>query len=145
MDELIQEFELQGLPSGFGDVGLVDQFEQALWAGKSSMPYQACISSNYQVSGSPSHIPNTLPHSFPIFPIFSTSHAGTCLSRNCQIIPMVCVHICQILDSACQEHHTLATSGTTNIGFLKNQSCKPWEYAYPQKATDEENPFTTLE
>ena len=41
-----------------------------LWAGKGSMAYQACILSNYQVSGSPSCIPNTLPHSFPIFPIF---------------------------------------------------------------------------
>ena len=30
MDELIQEFELQGPPSGLGDVGLVDRFEQAL-------------------------------------------------------------------------------------------------------------------
>ena len=30
MDELIQEFELQGLLSGLGDVGLVDHFEQAL-------------------------------------------------------------------------------------------------------------------
>ena len=30
MDELIQEFELQGPPSGLGDVGLVDRFKQAL-------------------------------------------------------------------------------------------------------------------
>src|ERR1700677_3161615 len=30
VDELIQEFELQGLPSGLGDIGLVDQFEQVL-------------------------------------------------------------------------------------------------------------------
>ena len=72
-----------------------------LWAGKSSMVYQACILSNYWVSGSPSHIPNTLSHSFSIF-------------------PMVCVRVHQIPDSACQEHQTLAVSSTTNIGFLKN-------------------------
>ena len=30
VDELIQEFELQGPPSGLGDVRLVDRFEQAL-------------------------------------------------------------------------------------------------------------------
>ena len=41
-----------------------------LWVGKSFMPYQACILPNYWVSGSPSRIPNTLPHSFPISPIF---------------------------------------------------------------------------
>ena len=34
------------------------------------MPYQARISPIYWVSGSPSCIPNTLPHSFPISPIF---------------------------------------------------------------------------
>ena len=122
-----------GLPQG-------SEFFQA-----SFMPYQARISPNYWVSGSPSCIPNTLPHSFPIFPIFSTSHARMRLSGNCRIVPTVCVCICQIPDLACQECQTPATSGTTNIGFLKNQSCKPWEYAYPQKATDEENPFTTLE
>ena len=38
-----------------------------VWAGKSSMVYQAHILSNYWVSGSPSCIPNTLPHSFPFF------------------------------------------------------------------------------
>ena len=30
VDELIQEFELQGLPSGLRDIGLVDRFEQVL-------------------------------------------------------------------------------------------------------------------
>ena len=41
-----------------------------LWVGKRFMPYQARILPIYWVSGSPSCIPNTLPHSFPIFPIF---------------------------------------------------------------------------
>ena len=130
----------------YGDIAhLCIKDNQVLWVGKSSMAYQAHILSNYQVSGSPSCIPNTLPHSFPIFPYFLLPMLECTCLEIAELVPTVCVRIHRILDSACQECQTPATSGTTNIGFLKNQSCEPWQYVYPRKATDEENPFTTLE
>ena len=65
-------------------------------------------------SPTPYHIP------FQFAPFFLLPMPEHACPEIAELFPQFCVRVCWIPDLACQERQTPATSGTTNIGFLKN-------------------------